>query len=55
MKTTGTLAALALVLLPNLAAAQGCHDRRPDQTAMSCGQGYVWDETKGTCVLQPSS
>lgn len=55
MKAKTAIAALALALMPGLALAQGCSHARPDQTAMSCAEGMVWDEAKGTCVLQPSS
>lgn len=55
MKVRQSVAALALLLLPGAALAEGCHDRSHDTTAMSCAEGHVWDETKGLCVLQPSS
>ena len=55
MKTVSTLAALALVLLPSLGAAQGCNHGMKEITASSCAEGYVWDMAKGSCVLQPTS
>lgn len=50
-----TLAAMALALLPTFAVAQGCHGEKKEISASSCMEGHVWDETKGACVLQPSS
>ncbi len=55
MTTKTTLAAIALALLPSLALAQGCGHGMKEETASSCKDGYVWDEGKGTCVVQPSS
>lgn len=46
MKTS--LAALALVLLPGLALAQGCNHAKT--TAMSCADGMIPDAETGTCV-----
>lgn len=54
MKTTTTLAALAIALLPGLAFAQ-CAGKHGEQTAASCVPGMVWDSAKGTCVDKPSS
>ena len=53
MKTTATLAALALALLPSLAFAQ-CAGKH-EQTAASCMPGTSWDAEKGACVQTPSS
>lgn len=54
MKTTTTLAALAIALLPSLAFAQ-CGGKMNEQTAASCVPGMVWDSAKGTCVDKPTS
>lgn len=54
MKTTTTLAALAIALLPGLAFAQ-CAGKHTDQTAASCMAGTTWDAVKATCVETPSS
>lgn len=54
MKTTTTLAALAIALLPGSAFAQ-CAGQHKDQTAASCMAGTTWDAAKGTCVETPSS
>ncbi|MEZ5798396.1 MAG: hypothetical protein R3D63_13500 [Paracoccaceae bacterium] len=54
MKILPALAALFLALLPGFALAEGC-GHAGDKSAMSCAEGHVWDEARGTCVLQPSS
>ncbi|HLQ20501.1 MAG TPA: hypothetical protein VK146_16120 [Tabrizicola sp.] len=54
MKTTTTLAALAIALLPGFAFAQ-CAGKHGEQTAASCMPGTTWDDAKGTCVQSPSS
>jgi hypothetical protein len=54
MKTTTTLAALAIALLPGFAFAQ-CAGKMNEQTAASCVPGMVWDGAKGTCVDKPTS
>lgn len=54
MKTTTTLAALAIALLPGFAFAQ-CAGKKVEQTAASCMPGTSWDAAKGTCVETPSS
>jgi hypothetical protein len=54
MKTTTTLAALAIALLPGFAFAQ-CTGKHTEQTAASCMPGTTWDTDKGTCVENPSS
>ncbi len=54
MKTTTTLAALAIALLPGLAFAQ-CAGEHVKQTAASCMVGTTWDAAKGACVETPSS
>ena len=54
MKTTTTLAALAIALLPGFAFAQ-CAGKMAEQTAASCMPGTTWDAAKGTCVETPSS
>jgi hypothetical protein len=57
MKIKTTLAALALMLSPGmLMAGEGCGgSMKHEVTASTCAQGAVWDETKGMCVVQPSS
>lgn len=54
MKTTTTLAALAIALLPGFAFAQ-CSGKHTEQTAASCMAGTTWDAVKATCVATPSS
>jgi hypothetical protein len=54
MKTTTTLAALAIALLPSFAFAQ-CAGKHTEQTAASCMAGMVWDSASGTCVDKPTS
>ena len=54
MKTTTTLAALAIALLPGFAFAQ-CAGKMHEQTAASCMPGTTWDAAKGTCVETPPS
>ena len=54
MKTTTTLAALAIALLPGFAFAQ-CADKKMEQTAASCMPGTTWDAAKATCIENPSS
>jgi hypothetical protein len=54
MKTTTTLAALAIALLPGFAFAQ-CSGKYSEQTAASCMPGTTWDAATGTCVETPSS
>ncbi|WP_374427313.1 adenylosuccinate lyase [Tabrizicola sp.] len=54
MKTTTTLAALAIALLPGFAFAQ-CAGKQMEQTAASCMAGTTWDAAKGACVETPSS
>lgn len=46
------LTALALTAAPALALAEGC---QWSTTAQSCAPGQIFDETKGACVVQPSS
>jgi hypothetical protein len=43
---------MALGLTPGLAlAGPGCSNgMRPDETAATCLQGFVWDSGTGTCV-----
>ena len=49
MKTL--LAALALILAPGLAVAQGCSDRQAIQDAsMSCAVGSIYDAKTNACV-----
>lgn len=47
-----TFAALALMVLPGLAFAQGCNSDMLHETttAMSCAEGTVMDDETGTCV-----
>lgn len=48
MKLTLGLAALALVALPSLAAAQCTHDKQ--EQAMSCAEGTTYDSATRACV-----
>jgi hypothetical protein len=52
MKTSTTLAALAVALLSGLAFAQ---ERVEHQPATICMPGTVWDPEKRTCVDIPTS
>ena len=45
-------AVIALMLAPSLASAS-CGDKA--QSASSCKEGYMWDETKGTCTPSPTT
>lgn len=51
MKTKLAATVIALMLAPGLAMA-GCGQ---GQHASSCKDGYKWDQTKGECVLNPST
>jgi hypothetical protein len=57
MNIKATLAVIALALSPTLALAEGgCHNEKAKEiTASSCMVGTTWDETKGTCVANPTS
>ena len=56
MKPVVTLSVLAMVLLPNLAIAQGWHDgQKLDETAASCLPGMIWDVEKSACAGNPTS
>lgn len=49
LKTITT--AFALIVLPTLSFAMGCSTpTHTTETAMSCAEGMVMDETTGTCV-----
>ncbi len=49
-----TLAAMALALLPGLAAAQGCsYDK--ETSASACGEGQTYDAVTKSCVTAASS
>ena len=48
MKITTVLAALALVLMPGIAAAM-CGGKHM-QTSAQCGEGQVWDSGAERCI-----
>jgi len=48
-----TLTALALAVMPVLAAAQGCFDS--SHQAQSCAPGTVWDSESRSCTEQANS
>jgi hypothetical protein len=51
MKIKTTLVAALLALSPTFAFAMGCsHGAHTETTAMSCAEGHVMDDEKGTCV-----
>ena len=54
MKIKITLAALVLAATPGLAVAM-CSGMKPQQTALSCAEGQVWDSQTSTCVTPVSS
>ncbi len=51
MKLGTALSALALVILPSLGFAMCA----PDQHAMSCAEGMVYDAATSTCVTETTS
>ena len=53
MKLKLTLAAVALALMPGIAAAQCAWSA--SQSASQCGAGQVWDAENQTCTTPPSS
>lgn len=53
MKTKITAAVIALILAPSFAMAM-CSDRQ-HISASFCKEGYVWDEAKSSCVVNPST
>jgi hypothetical protein len=55
MKTRTLAAAVALTLLPGLAAAMCTGDKHKATTASACGEGQVFDEATRACVSKPSS
>jgi hypothetical protein len=55
MKLKTTLAALALVIAPGLAAAQCSYGEKASVTASACGEGQVYDAATASCVLKPTS
>ena len=57
MKIKTTLAVIALSLAPGMALAGGdCSGQKVKaETAATCVPGAVWDETKGACVVNPTS
>jgi len=57
MKLKTTLAVLALSLAPGMALAEGgCSGyKAKNVTASSCIPGSTWDETKSSCVANPTS
>jgi hypothetical protein len=51
MKIKTTFAALAMILAPGLALAQGCSERHMQQeAAVSCAAGTTLDTATGKCV-----
>ncbi|MGL5009668.1 MAG: carbohydrate-binding module family 14 protein, partial [Paracoccaceae bacterium] len=51
MKIKTTFAALALILAPGLALAEGCrHDNAIQDANMSCAAGTTFDAATKTCV-----
>ena len=52
MSIKTVLAALALVLSPTLALANGC---QWEKTADQCGEGQSYDAASGTCVDKATS
>lgn len=48
-----TLTALALAVMPVLAAAEGCFDGT--HQAQSCAPGTVWDSESRSCTKQANS
>ena len=57
LKTTLAVLALSLSLAPGMALAEGgCSGyKAKDVTASSCIPGSTWDETKSSCVANPTS
>lgn len=53
MKIKTTLAALALIVTPALAAAAGCMGDHKE-ASMSCADGSTWDPNTRTCVTSSS-
>ncbi len=49
------LAALALMLLPAMAIAEGCGFQHMNETASQCPDGHAYDKTSGACVKQTTS
>ena len=54
MKMKLTLAALALVLAPGIAAAM-CSAGKAHEQASQCLQGQTWDAATQTCIAPVSS
>lgn len=52
MKTT--IVAIALALLPGLAAAECMGVKHQNTSAASCAPGSVWDVSSGKCVKTSS-
>lgn len=54
-KLTLTLATIALLGLPSIAAAEGCNWQHMNETASQCTEGQVLDPATGTCVANTTS
>jgi hypothetical protein len=50
MKIKTTFAALAMILAPGLALAEGCVHQRQQEAAVSCATGTALDAATGKCV-----
>ncbi len=50
MKTTALLATLAMMILPNVAAAMGCSYGHEATATMSCADGTTYDADAERCV-----
>ena len=55
MKIRTTLAAIALMLTPGLAAAWDCGSKAMETASLTCAAGLVWDDARGICVEKPTS
>lgn len=53
MKIKTTLAVIALMLTPALAAAEGCSKMR-SEASISCAEGSVWNPDTRTCEITSS-
>jgi hypothetical protein len=50
MKIKMTFAALAMIMAPGFALAQGCVHDRQQEASVSCAAGTVLDTATGKCV-----
>ncbi|WP_126977350.1 hypothetical protein [Frigidibacter oleivorans] len=50
-RALSALALLPVLLVPGLAAAQGCEH---DEARLSCAQGTQWDEASQSCITVSS-